>query len=45
MSEAPCPSCGAVVDVLDVFGRGECPHCETALAELHAAAVNGGGES
>jgi hypothetical protein len=43
MSEAPCPNCGAVVDVGDVFGAGECPACETALAELHAVAIDGGG--
>ena len=43
MPDAPCPNCGAVVDVLNVFGRGACPHCETALTELHATAL--GGES
>jgi len=43
MPDAPCPNCGAVVDVLDVFGAGQCPACETALTELHASAL--GGES
>jgi hypothetical protein len=45
MSEAPCPNCGVIVDVGDVFRRGACPKCDTPLTELHVRATDGGGDA
>jgi len=39
-----CPACGTAHDIGDVFGAGACPECGTALAELHALAIEEGAE-
>jgi len=38
-----CPACGAAPDIGAVCDAGACPECGTALAELHALAIDGGG--
>jgi len=38
-----CPACGAAPDIGDVLAACACPECGTALAELHALAIDGGG--
>ena len=38
-----CPACGEPHRIKTALGAGACPECGTALAELHALAIDGGG--
>jgi len=44
MSDVPCPNCGAETDFGAVLEACACPECGTALAELHALAIEEGAE-